>query len=78
MRGLTAGAVEVVAAGGTLGEVIDSLDTAHPGLKTRLVEEGRLRAGLAVFVDGVQVTGGLSTRLGDQAEIYFAPAIAGG
>jgi len=78
MRVLTGGVEEVSATGNTLGAVIDSLQGAHPGLKSRLVEEGRLRAGLAVFVDGVQVTGGLSARIGEQSEIYFAPAISGG
>jgi len=33
---------------------------------------------MAVFVDGATPTTGLRTKLSPDAEIYFAPAIAGG
>jgi len=41
--------------------------------------EGERRAsGMAVIVDGATPTTGLRTKLSPDAEIYFAPAIAGG
>ena len=49
-----------------------------PCLQSRLVEGERIRPGMAVFVDGVQSSFLLSTRLSENAEIHFAPAIAGG
>jgi molybdopterin synthase sulfur carrier subunit len=78
MRALTGGESKVTVGGETLREVLDRLDEAHPGLKTRLVDGERLAAGLAVFVDGAVPAGGLRARVGPDAEIYFAPAIAGG
>ena len=44
------------------------------------VGDGRTHrlSGMAVFVDGAVPTTGLRTKLSPNAEIYFAPAIAGG
>jgi len=77
LRSLTDGESHLTADGNTLGQVIDRLEEAHPGIRARLVEEGRLRAGMAAFVDGVQ-SSGLQTRLNPESEIYFSPAISGG
>ena len=78
MRKLTAGATTVVVPGETLREVVDRLDETHPGLKSRLVEGDRLRPGLAAFVGDESAPQGLRTKVPPDAEIYFAPAIAGG
>ena len=78
MRSLTGGEAQVVAPGATLGELIDHLDAAHPGLKSRLIEGERIRPGLAVFADGVNVPSRLGTKIAESAEIYFVPAVAGG
>ena len=78
MRSLCGGATEVDAVGETLEEVIAAIESAHTGMRARLVEQGRIRSGLAVFVDGVQATSSLTTRLGKNSEVYFAPAISGG
>ena len=78
MRGLTGGKTEARVSGATLGDVVEALEAHYPGLKSRLVEGDRIRPGLAVFVDGVQAPFRLSQRLSENAEIYFAPAIAGG
>ena len=78
MRQLTAGESTLRVESVTLGEAIDRLDEQHPGLKARLVENGKLRAGLALFVNGDLPTTGLKTKLGPDDEVYFAPAIAGG
>ena len=73
MADLVAGDRDLLALG-----VLDRLDEAHPGLKNRLVDGDRMASGMAVFVDGAVPTTGLRTKLSPDAEIYFAPAIAGG
>lgn len=78
LRKLTGGATTVSVPGDTLGAVIDGLDALHPGIKERLVDDGKVRRGFAVFVDNQMPTTGLRTRVGPDAEVYFAPAIAGG
>jgi len=78
LRTLTGGETKVTVEGGTLSEVLDRLDELYPGLKNRLVDGERMASGMAVFVDGATPTTGLRTKLSPDAEIYFAPAIAGG
>ena len=78
MRGLCAGAARVAVEGETLAEAIDALETRHPGMRDRLVEEGKLRGGIALFVDDQMLRTGLRTRLKPESEVYFAPAVAGG
>ena len=78
LRGLTGGESTVTAAGGTLGKLIDDLDARYPGVKARLVEGDRIRPGMAVFVNSVQAPSRLETKVVEDADIYFTPAIAGG
>ncbi len=78
LRALTGGAAKVTVPGSTVREVVEHLDEAYPGLKSRLVAGERMAPGLAVFVDGEVPANGLRTRVSPDAEIYFAPAIAGG
>jgi molybdopterin converting factor small subunit len=78
MRSLTGGEARVVVSGGTLAAVIDQLDERYPGLKGRMTEAGKLRRGLAAFVNDQSPNAGLQTTVGPEDEVYFAPAIAGG
>lgn len=78
LRSLTGGAGSVSVSGSTVGEVIEQLDQAHPGLRERLVQGDRLRPGLAVFVDDQMPHGGLRAKVGPDSVVYFAPAVAGG
>jgi sulfur-carrier protein len=78
LRTFTGGEVKVTIAGETLREVLDRLDEAYPGIKERLVQGDRMAPGMAVFVDGATPAAGLRAKLSPEAEIYFAPAIAGG
>jgi sulfur-carrier protein len=56
LRTLTEGAGEVPSDGGTVGEVLKSLDAAHPGFAERLFEEGgELRRFVNVFLDDEDV-----------------------
>lgn len=74
---LTTGLREVEAAGETLFAVIESLDRKFPGLKARLVEDDRLRPGMAAAVDNV-IASGLRHPVGGSSEVVFLPALRGG
>ncbi|MGY6502549.1 MAG: ubiquitin-like small modifier protein 1 [Acidimicrobiales bacterium] len=81
LRTLTAGASEVEVDAGTVGEVFDALESAHPGFKERLLdEEGQLRRFVNVFVsdDDVRFLDGLATPVPDGETVSIIPAVAGG
>jgi molybdopterin converting factor small subunit len=74
----TKGQSQVKVEGATVRQVIDSLEAAFPGIRERLVEEGRVRPEIAVAVDSEITTEGLRAQVGPQSEVTFLPAIAGG
>ena len=78
MRDLTGGVAQVDVPGTTVREVINGLESRFPGVKARLVEDNRLRANIAVIVDGITSQKGLRQPVGEQSEIHFLPAISGG
>jgi sulfur-carrier protein len=81
LRTYTDGASEVDAAGGTLAEVIDSLDSSYPGIKGRIVDEqGAIRRFVNVYVgnDDVRFLDALDTSTPDGTEVSVIPAVAGG
>ena len=63
LRTLTAGQSEVEVEGANVGEVIKSLDSAHPGFAERLLDDNGLRRFVNVFVadDDVRFLDGLDT-----------------
>jgi molybdopterin synthase sulfur carrier subunit len=78
VRDLTGG-VEVVTVEGTrIGEVIDALDRAYPGVKARLCDGDNLRSGIAVVVDTEVSQRGLRQVVKPENEVHFLPAIGGG
>lgn len=81
LRTLTAGASEVAVDGTTVGEVLDNLEAAHPGFKSRLFDDaGGLRRFVNVFVadDDVRFLDGLATPVPDGETVAIIPAVAGG
>jgi len=78
MRGFTGGLAEVQAHGTTVREVIDDLDSHYPGLKTRLMDDDRLKPNIALVVDGVSSRQGLRQAVSESSEVHFVPAISGG
>ncbi len=81
LRSLTGGAEAVEAAGTTLADLIEDLETRHPGVRERLMDEsGQLRRFVNVYVDDedVRFLDGLSTRIGDGTKVSIIPAVAGG
>lgn len=78
LRDLTAGAESVAAAGEQVRDLIAALDARYPGLAARLVEDGALRRGIVLIIDGVANRQGLRARVKPDSEVHFVPAIGGG
>ncbi|WP_152361370.1 MoaD family protein [Microlunatus speluncae] len=80
LRTYTAGEKLVQGSGDTVERVIDDLESRHPGLKERLVEEQGLRRFVNVYVndEDVRFTGGLGSAVADGDVIVVLPAVAGG
>ena len=78
MRKLTDGEANITLSGTTVREVIDNLEDRYPGMKERLCEEGRLKPGIAVYINGLLTRGSILERVDTDAEIHFLPAIGGG
>ncbi len=81
LRTYTDGQNEVSADGGTLSELLDSLESNHPGIKGRIVDDtGALRRFVNVYVgdEDVRFVGGLEAEVADGAKVSIIPAVAGG
>ena len=78
LRQLTGGHATIEAAGSTVREVIDDLERQWPGVRERLVEDGRLRPNLSVAVDGEVSPLGLRESVTPSSEVHFVAAIKGG
>ena len=71
----------VQAEGGNISELIESLEAAFPGVKTRLCDDaGQLRRFINIFVDGedIRFLKGAETELAEGREVSIVPSIAGG
>jgi molybdopterin synthase sulfur carrier subunit len=80
LRAYTRGAKHVEADGATLGEVIDKVESDHPGIKERLVDGTDLRRFVNVYVndEDVRFLGGLEAPTKDGDVVVVLPAVAGG
>jgi MoaD family protein len=80
LRTLTGGKSEVEVEGSTVGEVINDLESGHPGFAERLLDENGLRRFVNVFVadDDVRFLDGLDTKVPDGETVSIIPAVAGG
>jgi sulfur-carrier protein len=81
LRKLADGHDEVQAEGGTVAEVLDALESKHPGFKEKLFDEkGNLRRFVNVYLgdEDVRFLDGLKTEVGAGAQLSIVPAIAGG
>jgi molybdopterin synthase sulfur carrier subunit len=80
LRTYTGGAKAVDSSGATLAEVIDTVESGHPGIKERLVEDGDLRRFINVYVndEDVRFLSGLDTSINDGDVVVVLPAVAGG
>ncbi|UCH30780.1 MAG: MoaD/ThiS family protein [Myxococcales bacterium] len=80
LRTLTGGADEVPADGGTVAEVIESLEASHPGMKDRLCDEKGVRRFVNLYAndEDIRFLDNLDTALKDGDTLSIVPAIAGG
>jgi sulfur-carrier protein len=81
LRPITGGASQVELEAGTLREVLDRLNDAHPGFRERLFDDqGNLRKFVNLFVadDDVRFLQGLDTPVPAGETVSIIPAVAGG
>ena len=78
LRPLTGGREQVEVSGRTVGQLIDALDAAYPGIKDRLCAGDALHPAVTVWVDGRIGRLGLLEPVQDCSEVQFLPAVAGG
>ncbi|WP_067973060.1 MoaD/ThiS family protein [Nocardiopsis trehalosi] len=80
LRNLTNDAKAVEGKGATLKELIDDLDARYPGIGARLVEDGKLRRFINVYLndEDVRFVGGLDAPVADGDTVTVLPAVAGG
>jgi len=80
LRTLTGGEESVSVDGATVGQLIENLEKAHPGMRDRLLDEKGVRRFVNVYVgdEDIRFLDGLETAVEDSTEISIVPAIAGG
>lgn len=81
LRPLTKGQGEIQTKAGSVLEMIETLNSAHPGIKDRLCDEtGELRRFVNIYVneEDIRFLKGKETSLKDGDEVSIVPAIAGG
>src|SRR5919201_4432945 len=80
LRNYTDGAKAVEGGGATLEELFADLESRHPGLRDRLVDDKGLRRFVNVYLndEDVRFLGGLGTKVADGDTITVLPAVAGG
>ena len=80
LRPHTGGEARVEVDGATVGEVLAALVADNPALEERLLEDGRVRGYVNVFVDDedIRYLDGEATVVPAGVEISIMPAVAGG
>lgn len=81
LQKLTGGQKLVEARGATVGEILDDLESRHPGFKEQmLAEDGKLQRFVNVYLndEDVRYTGGIETGVKEGDTLDILPALAGG
>lgn len=80
LRTLTQGKDEVDAVAGTVREIIDALEQAHPGIKDRLCDDKGVRRFVNIYAneEDIRFLDNLDTKIKDGESVSIVPAIAGG
>ncbi len=77
LKGLAGNRSEHAIEGGTVGELLQALESAHPAASGWILDErGMLRRHINVFVNGE--LGGDETAVGAEDRVDVLPAISGG
>lgn len=81
LQQLTNNQASIECEGGSVSEMIDSLESSCPGIKARICDEqGNLRRFVNFYVNSedIRFLEGAGTKLQDGDEVSIIPAIAGG
>ncbi len=80
LRTLTGGAESVSVDAKNILEMVEKLESAHPGIKERLMDDKGVRRFVNLYVgeEDIRFLDGVSTELKDGDEVSVVPAIAGG
>lgn len=80
LRTYTDGEKAVAGSGDTLAELFADLDSRHAGISERIVDDGKLRRFVNVYLndEDVRFLDGISTKLNDGDSVTILPAVAGG
>jgi len=80
LRSYTNDARSVSATGETLEQVIADLESQFPGIAGRLIENGKLRRFVNIYIndEDVRFTGGLEAPVSEGDSVTVLPAVAGG
>ena len=80
LRKHTGGEAKVEASGSTVGEVFDDLVAKHPTIAEQLLDDGKVRGFINVYVEDedIRYLDGLGSAVEDDDEIAIMPAVAGG
>ena len=75
---VTGGVRQVEVAGATVAQIVDSLEAALPGIRAKILSDGKIVPTLAFTVDGKIAATGLDTPVGPQSQVNILPAFGGG
>ncbi len=80
LRTYTDGEKAVSGQGATLSELFSDLETRHKGIEERIIDGGKLRRFVNVYLndEDVRFLDGISTELKDGDSVTILPAVAGG
>ena len=78
MQALAGGQKTLRVPGSTIRQLINNMDKEYPGMKEQLVDKFKLKANITVAVDGEVTPLGILEKVGEDSEVHFLPAIAGG
>lgn len=80
LRSLTDGSASVEVEPGKLNELLDALAHRYPDLGARLLEDGKPRRFVNIFIaeDDIRFLDGVDTPVNDGQVVTILPAVAGG
>jgi molybdopterin synthase sulfur carrier subunit len=78
LQTMTGGVKQVEIEAANIRQIINRLEELYPGIRDRLVEDGRIRRNLAVAIDGEVARMGMLEKVAETSEVHFVPAIGGG
>jgi molybdopterin synthase sulfur carrier subunit len=81
LRRFTSDQSDVEMEGGTVADVLDDLESKHPGIKENLIDDsGAVRRFVNIYVneEDIRFLDGPATPVKDGDQVTIVPAIAGG